>query len=75
MGEEPTQIEGAYFGAMNITPQKRAVPDTLGGAPDRWRDWREDVAEYFDNTKAGMREVLMKTHEQDDAPTLDHICN
>ena len=32
------------------------------------------MAEYFDSTETGMREVLMRIHDQADAPSLDQIC-
>ena len=39
-------------------PQKRAVPDIINDQVEKWRDWREDVLDYFDNSVPGMKRVL-----------------
>ena len=39
-------------------PTKSMIPKTYNNQEDQWRQWQEDVTDYFDNVNPGMRKFL-----------------
>lgn len=55
-------------GNMNkgYLPMKSMVPKAFTNQEEEWRQWQEDVMDYFDNVNPGMRKFLMEVEAQVD---------
>ena len=51
-------------------PVKSMVPPVFGGSEDKWRSWQDDVSDYIDSQKAGLK-VVMKAAEKSVDPISD----
>ena len=51
-------------------PMKAMVPEVFGSSEDKWRAWQEDVADYLDSQKPGLKGTL-KAAEKENTPIDD----
>ena len=49
---------GNSWKSKGYIPLKSMVPKTFSNQEDQWRQWQDDVTEYFDNITPGMRKFL-----------------
>ena len=48
-------------------PMKSMVPSVFGNSEEQWRGWQDDVADYVDSQRRGMK-VVLKAAEQEMGP-------
>ena len=46
-------------------PQKNRIPKTFDDEYSQWRQWREDVEDYVDTARGGMKKFLKKIVKMD----------
>ena len=56
--EDKGRPEGKGNRYGGYLPHKNTVPKTLGEKVEDWRQWREDVMDFFDEATPGMKEFL-----------------
>ena len=57
--ERLNQIEKKYGNGMRgYIPTKSLVPGAYSDKVDEWRQWQDDVMDYFDNVNPGMKDFL-----------------
>ena len=54
-------------GHKGFLPIKSLVPSTFSGNDEQWRSWQDDVADYLDTLKVGMK-GLLKAAEREAGP-------
>ena len=60
----------SYAVTHGYLPMKTMVPAVFGGTDEQWRGWQEDIADYVDSQKRGMKGVL-KAAEKEIGPLDD----
>ena len=63
-------IKGASGATSGFIPIKSMVPPAFNGADEQWRSWQEDIADYLDAQKPGIKKVL-NAAEKEIAPIDD----
>ena len=63
-GHGQGQAQGAYRGYV---PQKSTIPDNFSGKSEDWRAWQEEVMDYFDSIRPGMKKLLEEVEKMDEA--------
>ena len=59
--ERLNQIEKKYGNGMRgYIPTKSLVSGAFSDKVDEWRQWQDDVMDYFDNVNPGMKDFLKK---------------
>ena len=58
--------QGVYKGYL---PQKNTIPDKFSGKAEDWRMWQEEVSDYFDSMRPGMKKLLEDVEKE--ADTVD----
>ena len=48
-------------------PIKEQLPGKFGKTEEEWRRWQEDVTEYFDTVRPGLKDVLKEAEKSKDA--------
>ena len=69
--EEKGRPEGKGNGHRGYLPHKNTVPKTFGEKVEEWRQWREDVMDFFDEVNPGMKEFLEAVTAQEE--TVDEL--
>ena len=52
-------------------PWKQMTPNTFGNKEEVWREWVEEVRDYLDAVKPGMKTLLIEIEKEKDASSVD----
>ena len=50
-------------------PWKQLTPKTFGSKDEQWRDWVDEVRDYFDAVRPGMKEMLIAAEKERERPS------
>ena len=51
---------------MGFMPVKEIMPKVYGGRLEEWRNWKDDMEDYADTVKPGMKEVMKEVEGEKD---------
>ena len=52
-------------GQRGYLPTKNTIPKTFDHKLEEWRQWKDDVLDFFDENNKGMREFLVEVQKED----------
>merc|ERR1712155_306559 len=52
-------------------PWKSMTPKNFGAKEEQWREWVDEVRDYMDVIKPGMKDILIKAEKLRDTVTVD----
>lgn len=55
----------SYQGARGYLPTKNTIPKTFDCKLEEWRQWKDDVLDFFDENNKGMRAFLVEVQKED----------
>ena len=64
---------GTSWKNKGYIPEKHMIPKTFSNQEDEWRQWQDDVSDYFDHMNPGMRKFLKLVEAETEPVTEDWV--
>ena len=63
---------GRRGGTHDLMPTKHMIPKAMGSDTSKWREFRQDVEEWLNSFRPGMREVLKAIANAQEGTVVDY---